>query len=41
VSRAQEIWVEIGNFKADVKETYTNDKKWVFQNKSLGSLATF
>lgn len=36
----QGMLLEIGNFKPDVKDTYTNDKKWVFQNKTLGSLAT-
>jgi hypothetical protein len=36
----QGMLLEIGNTKKDVKETYTNDKKFVFQNKTLGSLAT-
>ena len=36
----QGMLLEIGNFKSEVKDTYTNDKKWVFQNKTLGSLAT-
>lgn len=36
----QGMLLEIGNNKDDVKDTYTNDKKWIFQNKSLGSLAT-
>lgn len=36
----QGMLLEIGNSKDYVKDTYTNDKKWIFQNKSLGSLAT-
>jgi len=36
----QGMLLEIGNFKKEVKDTYTNDKKWSFQNKTLGSLAT-
>ena len=36
----QGMLLEIGNFKPEVKDTYTNDKKWIFQNKTLGSLAT-
>jgi hypothetical protein len=36
----QGMLLEIGNARKDVKETYTNDKKFVFQNKLLGSLAT-
>ena len=36
----QGMLLEIGNFRSEVKNTYTNDKKWVFQNKTLGSLAT-
>ena len=36
----QGMLLEIGNFKPEVGDTYTNDKKWVFQNKTLGSLAT-
>lgn len=36
----QGMLLEIGNLKSEVKETYTNDKKWIFQNKTLGSLAT-
>ena len=36
----QGMLLEIGNFKSEVEDTYTNDKKWVFQNKTLGSLAT-
>ncbi len=36
----QGMLLEIGNFKSEVENTYTHDKKWVFQNKTLGSLAT-
>ncbi len=36
----QGMLLEIGNSKKEVVDTYTNDKKWVFQNKTLGSLAT-
>lgn len=36
----QGMLLEIGNTRKDVKETYTNDKKFIFQNKTLGSLAT-
>ena len=36
----QGMLLEIGNSRKDVQETYTNDKKFVFQNKTLGSLAT-
>lgn len=36
----QGMLLEIGNTKKEVQDTYTNDKKWVFQNKTLGSLAT-
>lgn len=32
--------LEIGNNRNDVEETYTNDKKWIFQNKTLGNLST-
>lgn len=34
----QGMLLEIGNYRNF--ETYTNDKKWTFQNKTLGSLAT-
>lgn len=34
----QGMLLEIGNYRDF--ETYTNDKKWTFQNKTLGSLAT-
>lgn len=36
----QEMLLEIGNSRKEVLETYTNDKKVVFQNKTLGNLAT-
>ncbi len=36
----QGMLLEIGNSKKEVKETYTNDKKVVFENKTLGNLAT-
>ena len=36
----QGMLLEIGNHQKDVYDTYTNDKKWVFENKTLGSLAT-
>ncbi|GHV09639.1 hypothetical protein AGMMS50229_20100 [Campylobacterota bacterium] len=36
----QGMLLETGNSKNDVEETYTNDKKCAFNNKSLGSLAT-
>lgn len=32
--------IEIGNNRNEVEDTYTNDKKWIFDNKTLGSLAT-
>jgi len=35
---AQGMLIEIGNVRS--YDTYTNDKKWVFQNKLLGNLAT-
>jgi len=34
----QGMLLEVGNYRDF--ETYTNDKKWAFQNKTLGSLAT-
>jgi len=34
----QGMLLEIGNHKGS--DTYTNDKKWIFQNKTLGSLST-
>ncbi len=36
----QGMLLEIGNLKNEISDTYTNDKKWTFQNKTLGSLAT-
>lgn len=36
----QGMLLEIGNFKKDISDTYTNDKNWIFQNKTLGNLAT-
>lgn len=36
----QGMLLEIGNHQKDISDTYTNDKKWVFENKTLGSLAT-
>ena len=36
----QGMLLEIGNSRKDVRETYTNDKKFIFQNKTLGSLST-
>jgi hypothetical protein len=36
----QGMLIEIGNNRKEVDDTYTNDKKWIFQNKTLGSLAT-
>ncbi len=36
----QGMLLEIGNNQKDISETYTNDKKWIFENKTLGSLAT-
>jgi hypothetical protein len=32
--------IEIGNNRNEVEDTYTNDKKCIFDNKTLGSLAT-
>lgn len=36
----QGMLLEIGNHQKDISDTYTNDKKWIFDNKALGSLAT-
>lgn len=36
----QGMLLEIGNHQKDISDTYTNDKKWMFENKTLGSLAT-
>lgn len=39
-AKIQGMLIEIGNEKNEVQNTYTNDKKWIFSNKTLGSLAT-
>jgi hypothetical protein len=39
-ARVQGMLIEIGNNRNEVENTYTNDKKWIFDNKTLGSLAT-
>ena len=39
-ARIQGMLLEIGNNKDDVGDTYTNDKKWIFQNKPLHNLST-
>lgn len=39
-ARIQGMLIEIGNNRSEVEDTYTNDKKWLFDNKPLGSLAT-
>lgn len=39
-AKIQGMLIEIGNNDNDVEDTYTNDKKWIFENKTLGSLAT-
>lgn len=36
----QGMLLEIGNHQKDISDTYTNDKNWLFENKTLGSLAT-
>ncbi|CZE46336.1 hypothetical protein [Campylobacter geochelonis] len=36
----QGMLLEIGNHQKDIFDTYTNDKSWIFENKTLGSLAT-
>lgn len=36
----QGMLLEIGNNMKDIADTYTNDKSCVFQNKTLGNLAT-
>lgn len=36
----QGMLLEIGNSRREVHQTYTNDKKWIFQNKPLSALAT-
>lgn len=37
-TKIQGMLLEIGNHKK--YDTYTNDKKWVFENKTLGNLST-
>lgn len=39
-AKYQGMLIEIGNNRNEVINTYTNDKKWLFENKTLGSLAT-
>lgn len=39
-AKIQGMLLEIGNNRNDVEETYTNDKKWIFQNKTLRNLST-
>ena len=39
-AKVQGMLIEIGNSKKDIEHTYTNDKRWIFENKTLGSLAT-
>ena len=39
-ARIQGMLIEIGNNKNEVENTYTNDKKWIFDGKTLGSLTT-
>lgn len=39
-ARIQGMLIEIGNNRNEVEDTYTNDKKWLFDSKPLGSLAT-
>lgn len=39
-AKIQGMLIEIGNNKKEVASTYTNDKKWVFEGKTLGNLAT-
>lgn len=39
-AKIQGMLLEIGNNREEVGDTYTNDKKWIFQNKTLGSLST-
>ncbi len=39
-AKIQGMLLEIGNERHEIKDTYTNDKKWIFENKTLGSLAT-
>jgi len=39
-TKIQGMLIEIGNNRNEVEDTYTNDKKCIFDNKTLGSLAT-
>lgn len=39
-ARIEGMLLEIGNNKEEVGDTYTNDKKWIFQNKPLHNLST-
>ncbi len=39
-AKIQGMLIEIGNNRDEVEDTYTNDKKWIFDGKTLGSLAT-
>jgi hypothetical protein len=39
-AKIQGMLIEIGNSRKDIEHTYTNDKNWVFENKTLGSLTT-
>ena len=39
-AKYQGMLIEIGNNRDEVENTYTNDKKWLFDNKTLGSLIT-
>lgn len=39
-AKIQGMLLEIGNNRNDVEATYTNDKKWIFENKTLGNLST-
>ena len=38
-ARIQGMLIEIGNHDKSIKDTYTNDKKWTFNDIPLGSLA--
>ena len=39
-ARIQGMLLEIGNNRKGIPDTYTHDKKWLFENKLLGSLST-
>jgi len=39
-AKIQGMLIEIGNNRNEVENTYTNDKKFVFDSKTLGSLTT-